>query len=179
MTAEPPHPVASVPIVPISLRRRLPVALGLVLTCLAGLTFARVTAGPVANVGRDALYAAGIYVFVLLVRPHTAERTVAVVAAAICWSLEFAQLTGFPAEASRHSPLAGLVLGSTFNPADLACYVIGVLLATTVTAVLRSPAIQVRTAGSVAERATGRAEIPAPVALQRLSARQPDPAADH
>ncbi|HST81626.1 MAG TPA: DUF2809 domain-containing protein [Kineosporiaceae bacterium] len=165
------------PIVPLSLRRRLPIALGLVLICSAGLAFPTVAAGPVANVGRDALYAVGIYALVLLICPQAGERAVAVVTAAICWGVEFAQLTGFPAEASRHSSLARVVLGSTFNPADLAFYLIGVLLATAVTAVLRSRWGYFPIADSDADRPTGRAEIPAPVELQRLSARLRDPAA--
>jgi hypothetical protein len=97
--------------------------------------FRSITEGPVANVGRGLLYAVGVYALVLLIRPATTGRTASVVTVAGCWIVEFAQLTPFPAEASQHSALSRLVLGSTFQPVDLASYLIGALLAWAVTAV--------------------------------------------
>jgi hypothetical protein len=108
--------------------------LGFALTCIAGPTFRACTEGTVAKAGGDILYAVGVYAFVLLLRPRTTGRVTAAIAVAVCWAVEFAQLTPFPAEASRHSTLSRLVLGSTFHPPDLAYYLIGVLLAAAVSA---------------------------------------------
>jgi hypothetical protein len=119
-------------VVPFALRRRLPAASALVLTCIAGPTFRAFTEGALAKAGGDILYAVGVYALVLLIRPGLSRTAAAAAASALCWSVEFAQLTPFPAEASRHSALGRLVLGSTFYPADLASYLVGVLLATAV-----------------------------------------------
>jgi hypothetical protein len=115
--------------VPRPLRQRLPAAVSLVLACIAGPAIRSLTESPVTKLGGDLLYAVAIYALVLLIRPLTPARAAAVVATALCWLVEFAQLTPFPAEASRHSALSRLVLGSTFHPSDLASYLIGVLLA--------------------------------------------------
>ena len=114
------------------LRRRLTAARWLVLTGIAGLTVRAVSEGPVAKVGGDVLYAVAVYALVLLIRPRTSRRAAAGAVTLICWGVEFAQLTPFPAEASQHSAPARLLLGSTFYPADLAAYLIGVLLTTAV-----------------------------------------------
>ena len=50
-------------------------------------------------------------------------------ALAVSWAVELAQLTGIPADLSRHSMPARLVLGSTFNAPDLLWYVVGAGLA--------------------------------------------------
>ncbi|MGW4027482.1 ribosomal maturation YjgA family protein, partial [Streptomyces sp. NPDC005009] len=49
------------------------------------------------------------------------------VALAVSWGIEFLQLTGVPAELSRHSTAARLVLGSTFDAPDLFWYTIGAI----------------------------------------------------
>jgi hypothetical protein len=119
--------------VPAALRRRLPAALALVLIGIAGVTVRAVLDGPVAKAGGDILYAVGIYALVFLIRPRISARAAAAIAVAVCWAVEFAQLTPFPAAISRHSTLGRLALGSTFHPPDLMSYVIGVLLAWAVT----------------------------------------------
>jgi hypothetical protein len=114
--------------VPSALRRRLPAVLGLALACVSGPAFRALTHGCVAKVGGDVLYALGVLALVFLARPRIRVWTAAVVAGAVCAGVEFAQLTPFPAEISRHSTLGRLILGSTFHPADLASYLVGVLL---------------------------------------------------
>jgi hypothetical protein len=48
------------------------------------------------------------------------------VALTLCWIVEFAQLTPWPAQLSAGSAAARLALGSTFNLPDLAWYAAGV-----------------------------------------------------
>ena len=121
----------------LALRPRLPVATALVLVCIAGPVFRALTDGAVAKVGGDALYAVAVHLLVLLIRPATRPGTAAALTAGICWLVEFAQLTPFPAWASQRSIVARLVLGSTFQAADLAYYLIGVLLIWSLDAAVR------------------------------------------
>lgn len=46
-------------------------------------------------------------------------------ALAFSWAVELLQLTGVPGVLSRHSTVARLVLGSTFNAPDLFWYAVG------------------------------------------------------
>jgi hypothetical protein len=107
---------------------RWPAAVALLLTLIAGLSWRSFTGGEVAKFGGDVLYATMIYAIVVLVRPWAGAVICATVALLFCSAVEFAQLTPWPAAASRHSALARLALGSTFHWADLAAYLVGVLL---------------------------------------------------
>ncbi len=93
----------------------------------AGLGLRAVATGDVAKYGGDALYTLLIFALVVLVAPRTTPPRAAAVALAVSWAVEFLQLTGVPAELSRHSVAARLVLGSTFNAPDLFWYVIGAI----------------------------------------------------
>lgn len=107
---------------------RVPTAAGLAAALIAGLTIRAVTDGSVAKVGGVALYGTMIYVTLVLLQPRLTPRSAATLAGIVCWTVEFAQLTPFPAAASSHSTLVRLALGSTFNPPDLASYLVGILL---------------------------------------------------
>jgi hypothetical protein len=74
-----------------------------------------------------ALYAAMIYASVYLLFPATRPRVAGAVAVTFCWIVEFAQLTGVPADLAERSQLARLVLGAQFDPTDLLWYVLGVV----------------------------------------------------
>ncbi|MFJ1706100.1 DUF2809 domain-containing protein [Kitasatospora sp. NPDC088346] len=77
----------------------------------------------------DALYTVLVHTLVVLAAPRARPRTAAAVALGLSWAVEFLQLTGIPAESSRHSTAARLVLGSTFNPPDLFWYAVGAAFA--------------------------------------------------
>ncbi|MFE5208938.1 DUF2809 domain-containing protein [Streptomyces sp. NPDC056600] len=91
----------------------------------AGLGLRAVAAGGLAKYGGGALYTLLLLALVVLAAPRTTPWKAATVALAVSWAVEFSQLTGVPAELSRHSLAARLVLGSTFNAPDLFWYVVG------------------------------------------------------
>jgi hypothetical protein len=84
-------------------------------------------AAGLAQYSGTALYAATVYAGVFVLAPRTRPWVAGVVAIAFCWIVEFFQITGVPAELSDRSVLARLALGRTFDPSDLAWYVVGVL----------------------------------------------------
>jgi hypothetical protein len=74
-----------------------------------------------------ALYGTMMFWLVALIRPRAAGWLIALVAVAICWGVEFFQLTPIPAAINKHVPLMRLVLGEHFSWWDLVGYVVGVL----------------------------------------------------
>ncbi len=74
-----------------------------------------------------ALYAAAVYAGVIFLRPAMTPIRAGAIALAFCWLVEFSQLSGVPAELSERSVLARLVLGVSFDPADLAWYVASIV----------------------------------------------------
>ncbi|QTI49642.1 hypothetical protein JYK04_07515 [Streptomyces nojiriensis] len=96
-----------------------------VVTVGAGLGLRAVTAGSAAKYGGDALYTVLLLTLVVLVAPRLTPLRAAGTALAASWAVEFLQLTAVPAELSRHSTAAHLVLGSTFNAPDLFWYAVG------------------------------------------------------
>ena len=111
------------------LKERRAAAVGLLLCVAAGLTVRAVTSGAFADVAGVVLYATAVHTLVLLIRPRTSVPGAAVIALAVCWAVELAQLTPGPAAAAGRSLLARLVLGSTFTGSDMLAYPIGILLA--------------------------------------------------
>ncbi|MEE1789580.1 DUF2809 domain-containing protein [Streptomyces sp. BE308] len=108
-----------------AVRTRALAAGGALLTVAAGLGIRSAAGGDVAKYAGDALYTVLIHVLVVIVAPGARPLPVAGVALAFSWAVEFAQLTGVPAELSARSGVARLVLGSTFNAPDLFWYVVG------------------------------------------------------
>lgn len=96
-----------------------------VLAVGAGLGLRAVAAGDVAKYGGDALYTVMLLALVVVAAPRLSPARAAAIALAASWAVEFLQLTAVPAELSRRSTLARLVLGSTFNAPDLAWYAVG------------------------------------------------------
>ncbi|MFF3621035.1 DUF2809 domain-containing protein [Streptomyces sp. NPDC002467] len=95
------------------------------LTVGAGLGLRAVAAGDVAKYGGDALYTVLLLTLVVAAAPRLSPARAAAIALAASWAVEFLQLSPVPAELSRRSTLARLVLGSTFNAPDLAWYAVG------------------------------------------------------
>jgi hypothetical protein len=82
--------------------------------------------GLVEQASGTGLYAAGVFCGVIVLWPRPPVRWVALIAAGWCWAVELLQLTGVPAELSARSVVARLVLGVSFDPADLGWYLVGV-----------------------------------------------------
>ncbi|MFC1421048.1 DUF2809 domain-containing protein [Streptacidiphilus cavernicola] len=75
------------------------------------------------------LYTLLLWTLVLLAAPRTRPAVAAAVALAVSWAVEFSQLSPYSAELARHSRLARLALGSTFDVADLPWYALGAAVA--------------------------------------------------
>jgi hypothetical protein len=116
-----------VPASPTQLRQPALAAAAAIL--LAGLAVRWLAGGAVAKYGGVALYAALVHALVVVAAPRITPWRAGVLALAFCWAVELTQLTPGPAALSRRSLLARLVLGSTFNPPDLAWYAVGIWMA--------------------------------------------------
>ncbi|MFE2323320.1 DUF2809 domain-containing protein [Streptomyces sp. NPDC059385] len=106
-------------------RTRAAAVVAAALTVGAGLAIRAMTAGDVAKYGGDALYTVLLLTLVVAAAPRLSPARAAAIALAASWAVEFLQLGPVPAELSRRSTLARLVLGSTFNAPDLAWYTVG------------------------------------------------------
>ncbi|MCG5218768.1 ribosomal maturation YjgA family protein [Streptosporangium soli] len=100
-------------------------ALAAVLTVAAGLSVRAFTDGAFAKYAGDALYTVLVFALILTVLPRLRLAVAALAALAVSWAVEFAQLTGVPAELAAITPLARLVFGTSFNPPDLFWYAVG------------------------------------------------------
>ncbi|MDQ0960671.1 hypothetical protein QFZ66_004549 [Streptomyces sp. B4I13] len=107
------------------LRTRLAAACAAAATVGAGLGLRAVAAGDVAKYGGDALYTVLLLTLVVALAPRASPPAAAGSALAVSWAVEFLQLSPVPADLSRRSAVARLVLGSTFNPPDLLWYAVG------------------------------------------------------
>ena len=110
---------------------RIPPGIAAITVLALGLGIRAVGGGPFAKYAGVALYAAWIYVLIVLITPRRSVPVTAALALGVCWIVEFAQLTSLPASLSARSVVLRLVLGTTFNPPDLAWYAVGVALAAT------------------------------------------------
>ncbi|MFE1786839.1 DUF2809 domain-containing protein [Streptomyces sp. NPDC059525] len=121
-------------------RTRAAAVAAAVLTVGAGLGLRAVAAGDMAKYGGDALYTVLLLTLVVAAAPRLSPARAAAIALATSWAVEFLQIGPVPAALSRHSTLARLVLGSTFNAPDLAWYAVGAAAGSMVhSALLRRP----------------------------------------
>ncbi|MDH6575392.1 DUF2809 domain-containing protein [Kitasatospora sp. MAP5-34] len=104
---------------------RLAAATAASLTVATGLALRAGAGGELTKYAGDALYTVLVHTLVVLAAPRVRPVTAATVALGVSWAVEFLQISDIPADLSRHSTIARLVLGSTFNPPDLAWYVVG------------------------------------------------------
>jgi hypothetical protein len=98
-------------------------------TVAAGLGIRVLAQGDVSKYGADAFYTVLVYALSVVAVPRIRPLTAASVALGVSWAVEFFQLSPVPAELSRHSLVARLVLGTTFNAPDLLWYVVGAAFA--------------------------------------------------
>ncbi|MFF2191433.1 DUF2809 domain-containing protein [Streptomyces sp. NPDC058157] len=120
-----PDPAASDRATARSARTRAAALAAAAVTVVAGLGLRAVAAGESAKSGGDALYTVLLLTLTVACAPRLSPARAATIALAACWAVEFLQLGPLPAELSRRSTLARLVLGSTFNAPDLAWYAVG------------------------------------------------------
>ena len=111
-------------------RTRVRAAAAAVATMLFGLWVHRggLALGPDArDVAGDALWACMMVWIVTTIVPAPSMLARGAIALAISWAVEFSQLVHTPSlDALRATTLGGLVLGSGFDPRDLAAYAFGV-----------------------------------------------------
>jgi Protein of unknown function (DUF2809) len=119
------------------------------------------TTGALEQISGTALYASAFYGGLLVLWPRARAALLAVASIGFCWVVEFFQLTDIPARLSAHSVVARLVLGESFDPADLVWYVLGVALAVGVHRWWLPPAVAATEPG----RQSPRARRPIPPAL--------------
>ncbi|NDZ62321.1 DUF2809 domain-containing protein [Streptomyces anulatus] len=100
-------------------------AVAAVVTVAAGLAVRSGADGAFAKYAGSALYTVLLCALVAFCAPRARPVAVAVTALGLSWAVEFAQLTGVPAQWSAHSAAARLVFGSTFNAPDLFWYTVG------------------------------------------------------
>ncbi|GAA0324584.1 hypothetical protein GCM10010302_74640 [Streptomyces polychromogenes] len=120
-----------------SARTRAAAVAAAALTVGAGLGLRAVAEGDLAKYGGDALYTVLLLTLVVAAAPRLSPTRAATIALATSWAIEFLQLTPVPAELSRRSILARLVLGSAFNAPDLAWYAVGAAAGSLIYSMLR------------------------------------------
>lgn len=121
MTAPPPPP-----------RSRYPLALALVAIVTLGLASraVRFFPDPLGAYPGDALWAVMAYLLLAMAAPEATPRRLAAAALAVSFTVEALQLVRWDWLVTLRGTLPGrLVLGSGFDPADLAAYTVGVGLA--------------------------------------------------
>ena len=74
------------------------------------------------------LWATMVYVLVVVVRPSMSPLASAAAALAVCWVVEFAQMTPVPAWLSSKHVILRLIFGIGFSAWDLPTYAVGVAL---------------------------------------------------
>lgn len=88
------------------------------------------------DIAGDALYAAAVYAFIILLIPRRHPLLVGAIALAWCVGIELFQLTGVPLAAGAAFPPAMLVLGTVFDPGDLLVYGATIVIVTATDAVI-------------------------------------------
>ena len=115
-------------------RRRIVALTALLAVVIAGMV---VTHSDGRGLWPDVFYAAAIHLALIAVMPRV--DTVLHGAAVLVWctGIELLQITGWPAIWALHVPLCRLLIGTGFDPVDLAAYAAGVLLMLLVDQLLR------------------------------------------
>jgi hypothetical protein len=108
-------------------RRRIVAASGVLVTVVAGLLVHFVLPDTAAtDAAGDALYAAAVYLLVVVIAPRRHPAVVGAVAATWCVGVELFQLTGLPEIWGAAFWPVTLVLGTVFDARDLWIYVAAV-----------------------------------------------------
>ena len=82
-------------------------------------------------------WATMVYTLMLIMNPYFQIRTALVSALVICWSVEFAQITPYPAFLSSKHIILRLIFGMSFSIWDLPSYLIGICIGAGTHALLR------------------------------------------
>jgi hypothetical protein len=90
-----------------------------------GLAVHSVGSGWVGDKAGDALYAAMVYLLVVVLRPRRPWRFALAAALVWCFAVELLQLSDLPRRAAEVFARSALVLGSGFDAWDLLAYVVG------------------------------------------------------
>ena len=106
-------------------KRRLMAAAALVGVSGAGLAVHVLLADTAAtDIAGDALYAAAVYLAIIIVAPRMPPLAVGALAAAWCVAVELFQLTGIPLALGAAFAPSMLVLGTVFDARDLVVYLV-------------------------------------------------------
>ncbi|RYV52831.1 DUF2809 domain-containing protein [Pengzhenrongella frigida] len=95
---------------------------------VAGLLATNLGHGSISSAIGDGMYAALIYLLVAFATPRSHARLVAAIALGLCVAVELTQLTGASAAVVEWWGPARYLLGTTFEPVDLAAYTAGVVV---------------------------------------------------
>lgn len=109
-------------------KRRLGATGAAAVTLGAGLAARRFLDGAPAKILGVALWATLVYWLVAFCAPSWRPTRVALLALAISWAVELAQLTPVPAALSARHVVLRMIFGTTFSVWDLPMYVGGVAL---------------------------------------------------
>jgi hypothetical protein len=107
------------------LSRRAALIVSAVGVVILGLALHYLSLGGPASLATDALYTVLVYLVLAVIAPRAPRRWLALVAFAVSAAVEFAQLTGVPAQLAESFPPSRLVFGTTFSGWDLAAYAVG------------------------------------------------------
>jgi hypothetical protein len=121
-------------------RRRAALVVAAAVTVATGLAVHAAVPGEVGGVLGDALYAALVYLLVAAIGPRLRPVAASAIAILCCAAVELLQLTPLPARLAEAAPPVALVLGTTFQAADLAAYAVGAMLAAVADALSRRAA---------------------------------------
>ena len=124
----------------IGVTRRRWIAAGLLAgVIIAGLAVhAWMPDGGVSDVTGDGLYAAAVYLTVVLIAPRLSPLAVGGIALAWCVAVELFQLTGLPLQWGAAFPPVMLLLGTVFDPRDLLVYALTAVAVCAVDAIVTS-----------------------------------------
>lgn len=109
-------------------RSRLRWAVALAGVVLTGLATALVGTGWAADALGSVLYTAAVFVGLVLLRPAARGWLLAAGAFAVATAVELAQLTAAPAALAEAWPPVRLLLGTSFDPRDVAAYALGAVV---------------------------------------------------
>ncbi len=114
-------------------RRRIAAVVALAAVVTAGLAVHMLLPdSAVTDIAGDALYAAAVAAFIVVLAPRWNPLLIGGIAAVWCIGIELFQLTGVPVRVAEVFPPAVLVLGTVFDARDLVVYVLAIAVVTAV-----------------------------------------------
>ena len=111
-----------------SARRRLTAASVAAVTIIVGLAVHRLGTGDIGDIAGDALYAALIYLILVILLPRSPRRVLAAAAIIFCTVIEMLQLTDVPTTIATGFPPAFLLFGASFDQRDIIVYAFAIVI---------------------------------------------------